>query len=106
MIADIIDNIRRYGFGPTRGDEARWRESNGFSVPQSACSIVAMAWRQLESEVSENGESKCTGLLKRFAPLKSCPKPLSEKSLERIWDESELGAQHRRMKASGIRDTD
>jgi len=105
MIADIIENIRHCGFDPTRGDEARWRELDPLksSVPQSACSIVAMAWRQLESEVRKNKESECTGLLKGFAPLKSCPKPLSERSLQRIWGQSEWGALHGQMKARGIR---
>ena len=108
LLANVIDIVRRYGFDPTRGDEPRWREEsliNGgrdplkSSIQQSACSIVERAWREL-------ADGKPGRFERGFGPLKSCPKPLSERTLERIWDGSEEAERHRLMKASGIRDTD
>jgi hypothetical protein len=98
-IADIIENIRCLGFTPTRGDTAARRIRDyplKSSIRQSACSIIAAAWRELDSEVRENRKPRRTW---GFAPLKSCPKALSESSLERIWDESEWAAKLRVAKA-------
>src|SRR5262249_33659768 len=101
-IADIVENIRRRGFTPTRGDTAARRIRNyplKSSTRQSACSIVARAWAELEREVRENREPRRTRLLKLgFAPLKSLPKALSESSIERIWDESAWAANARSQK--------
>jgi hypothetical protein len=109
LLANVVDIVRRYGFDPTRGDEPRWREDSltrdplKSSIQQSACSIVARAWRELADGKMQTNPTRFE---RGFAPLKSYPKPLSERTLERIWDESEEAERHRLMKASGIRDTD
>jgi hypothetical protein len=101
-IADIIENIRRRGFDAHRGDTAARRIGDyppKSSIRQSACSIVAAAWRELESEVREYRKPRRTRLLELgFSPLKSLPKPLAESSLERIWDESAWAAKARLQK--------
>jgi hypothetical protein len=101
-VAEIIDSVRRSGFDPTRSDATK-DDPRKPSTQQSACSIVAAAWRELAAGKMQTNPTR---LERGRAPLKSCPKPLSERSLERIWDESEWASLHRLMKASGIRDVD
>jgi hypothetical protein len=90
LLADIIENVRRRGFDVHRGDATR-DDPRKSSIQHSACSIVATAWREMESEVRENREPRRTRLLELgFAPLKNTwLKALSEASIERIWDKSE-----------------
>jgi hypothetical protein len=99
LLADIIEDIRCRDFDVHRGDATKEKDAaKNKCVQQSACSIVATAWRELESEVRENREPRRTPLRKLgFAPLNrifgsSLPaetKPLGESRLETIWDESE-----------------
>src|SRR5690349_17225503 len=87
LIADIIEDIRRRGFDPHRGDATKDKDAaiKEKRVRQSACSIVAMAWRELA-----DGKTPPKRLEEGFAPIRAgSTKVLSESSLERIWDQSE-----------------
>jgi|SRR5215472_18451417 len=91
FIADIVDRIRLRGFDIHRGDATRDKDDpHKSSIRQSACSIVATAWRELE-------DGKPQSRLERgFAPLRAgATKALSESSIERIWDESTRAAEAR-----------
>jgi len=85
-VADIIENIRRRGFDVHRGDATKDKDAaNNKRVRQSACSIVANAWRELADGKTPPKRLKEAGTTKA----------LSESSLERIWDESEWAAKAR-----------
>jgi hypothetical protein len=101
-IAHIIEIIRREGFDPTRNDAAK---SKG--TCESACSIVATAFREIEEGIKEQEtreEMRATLLHLGFTPkladmrlsgLTTLSKALSEDSLERIWSKSAEAKRYR-----------
>jgi hypothetical protein len=103
-----MENLRHDEFDGRKFDIHRGDATKDRGTRQSICSIIAMAWHELESEVRENREPRRTRLIELgFAPLaqtfpKGLPaeaKPLSESSLNRIWDESEWAAKLSAQKA-------
>src|SRR5262249_9683210 len=99
-IADIIESVRLRGFHPTRNEASDY---------PSACSIVAAAWRELEDGVPKNqARMRATLLELGFTPvlaglriqgIRTGAKALSEKTVERIWDQSTRAAKYRAAKA-------
>ena len=101
LLARIVKNLRHRKFDGRKFDIHR---NDATETRGSICSIVAAAWAELASEVHENREPRRTRLLEQgFAPLNRIFKnglpaearPLSESSLDRIWDESVWAAKAR-----------
>jgi hypothetical protein len=126
LLGDLLEDIRERGFDPTRSDdfkteERELRKSSSVGtdhisglpfwlakacargIRQSACSIVAAAWAELEREIRENLEPRRTHYLElgyitfdrvrnAFKSHPAQARARSEKTLERSWDESEWGA--------------
>jgi hypothetical protein len=112
LLLDIIEDIcRDFDFDATRGNAAKNKGkqfNDATGTRQSACSIIATEWRELESEVRENREPRRTPLLEQgFAPLNrifrngfpAWAKARRESTLEGIWDESGRAAKARMRKA-------
>jgi hypothetical protein len=77
FVADIIDSVRRSGFDPTRGDATK-DDPRKSSTQQSACSIVAAAWREL---ADGKMQTKPTRLERGFAPSRAIPNHLAKAAL-------------------------